>query len=150
MRPHSTQPRRTIYCVGPARLVKELSPLLENAARVRWTADLATLNRAIAADARTNANTIRSAPDACIVEDPDMDRLACMLETIRQHHPTLERLAIIDACNMQVLRRLIENGLTREVIYRPFTLAEVRHATGLPILPPAKPAHSSRSVASRG
>jgi hypothetical protein len=122
----------SIWCIGQAKFVKEVSPLVDNHARVRWIADGAALERSL------------SAPSDCstvIVEHSINGGSLSNLQYVQAHLPGARRLVVVDACELKIVRSYLETGAATEIIYRPLDRVTLLRSCGI-----ANPASTKRSA----
>jgi DNA-binding NarL/FixJ family response regulator len=109
-----------VFCVMPARSMKEISPFLQNVARLRWVPDDAALLRMF---------MVHPKVDACLVEMSH--NAAVTLEQVRQRSPATRRVVLTDACDLRTVRTLLDTHAAQEMVYRPLDAPSLLSAIGL-------------------
>lgn len=122
------QSNRQVWCVGPAKFVREISPLLEGSARVRWVADGQTLSRML------NGGTC----DVAIVEHGADSNGLENLRRIRSALPRTRRLVVMANQDLKSIRTYLDDGAATEIIYRPFERVVLLRACGIVTHPAAR------------
>ncbi len=112
---------QTVWCIGSAKFVREVSPLLDSVLRVRWIADLAALERIV-----DGANCVAS----IIEHTPDLLGLRC-LELLKLRAPRTRRLVVVDACELKTIRVYFETTAATELLYRPLERELLLKACGV-------------------
>lgn len=112
-------PPLIVFCLMPARSMKEISPHLQTVARLRWVPDDAALLRMF---------MVHPQVDACIVEmSPSA---AATLEQVRQRSPATRRVVLTDSCDLRTVRTLLDSEAAQELVYRPIDAKSLSSAVG--------------------
>jgi hypothetical protein len=112
----------SIWCIGPARFVKELAALIDGHARVRWIADGAALERVLASSSECGTVVVEHSPDGA--------SLAC-LERVQRQLPRARRLVVLEVCELKIVRGYLEAGAATEILYRPLDRATLLRSCGI-------------------
>lgn len=124
-----------VWCVGTAKLVREVSPLIDRYVRVRWIADQAALERNF--NGRADCSTV-------IVEHTTDQAALGYLQFVKSKLPQSRRLVVVDACELKTLRIYLETALATEIVYRPLDVQGLIKSCGVtrPSIPPRAPSHA--------
>lgn len=131
----------TIWCIGSAKFVKEVSPLVDHHARVRWVNDPASVERLFAA----------SACDAAVIEHAADPSVQQCLELVKGRAPGAQRVVVFDTCELRIIRGYLEGQLATELVYRPLDASAMLKACGVTSAIDRRspsPARSDRAVPS--
>lgn len=111
----------TVWCIGSAKFVKEVSPLMDRHARIRWVSEPASVARLFAA----------SACDAAIIEHSTDPAVRDCLELIKTRAPRAQRVVVFDNCELRIIRTYLEGQLATELVYRPLDPVALLKACGV-------------------
>lgn len=122
----------TIWCVGAARFVREIAPLLESSARVRWFADLAALDRNLKLSLDGQAIVIEQS-------GKETSTATQLLRHVQQASPKTQRVLVLDRCDLKLVRSFLETELAQQFVYRPLDSRSLKESCNI-IAGPARAA----------
>lgn len=129
----------SVWCVGSGKFVREVSPLIDQSARVKWIADSAALARNL---------VVANDCAAVIVDHSSGDDAIISLQHVKVRFPRARRLVVVDACELKTLRTYLDGEAANEIVYRPIDRVALLRSCGLvpvatqkPINPPTAPSH---------
>jgi hypothetical protein len=125
-----------IWCIGSARFVKEISPLIDCYAHVKWIADGPALARNLAVASEFVAAIVDHNADGTAINH---------LKQVHARFPRTRSLVIVDACDLRTLRDYLDTGAATEIVYRPLERIALLRSCGLAAAAASKAPTPSKS-----